>query len=160
NRLVAQEYAAYKFSEPRYNHWAVTKLIQRQQLISPTEPIGRPRVLPQVASASVADRCSATQVPTLLQELCSHSIQLFAGLNASELRELLDAASDSPGPETARPILLLGLPQAHRTEIIIADAIDQLARAATGLWPLWFGGEDFSELNDSVLSHHYLPIKL
>jgi very-short-patch-repair endonuclease len=117
-------------------------------------------VLPQVASASVADRCSATQVPTLLQELFPHSIQLFAGVNVSELRELLDAASDSPGPETARPILLLGLPQAHRTETIIADAIDQLARAATDLWPFWFGGEDFSELNDSVLSHHYLPIKL
>jgi hypothetical protein len=88
-------------------------------------------VLPQVASAYVADRCSAAQVPTLLQELSSHSIQLFAGVNVSELRELLSAASDSPGPETARPILLLGLPQAHRTETIIASAIDQLARAAT-----------------------------
>src|SRR5262249_42502624 len=30
----------------------------------------------------------------------------------------------------------------------------------SGLWPIWFGGEDFSELNDSALSHQYLPIKL
>jgi hypothetical protein len=76
------------------------------------------------------------------------------------LQELLDAAPDSLGPEASRPILLLGLPQAHRTEIIIASAIDQLARVASGLWPIWFGGEDFSELNDSTLSHQYLPIKL
>lgn len=117
-------------------------------------------MLPQVASASVSDRCSAAQVPTFLQELSSHSIQLFAGVNASEIRELLNAASDSQGPETARPILLLALRQAHCIETIIADAIDLLAGAATSLWPLWFGGEDFSELNDSALSHQYLPIKL
>ena len=114
-------------------------------------------MLPKVASACVIDRCSTTQIPTLLQELSSHSIQLFAGVNASVL---LDTTSDSPGPETARPILLLGLTQAHRTEDVIFAAIDQLAGAAASLWPLWFGGEDFSELNDSVLSHHYLPIKL
>jgi hypothetical protein len=108
----------------------------------------------------MADRCAAAQVPTLLQGLSSHSIQLFAGVNASEIRELLNAASDSQGPETARPILLLGLPQAHSTETIIASAIDQVAGAVTDVWPLWFGGEDFSGLNDSALSHHYLPIKL
>jgi very-short-patch-repair endonuclease len=55
---------------------------------------------------------------------------------------------------------LLGLPRAHRTEPIIAAAIDQLAGAAARLWPIWFGGEDFSELNDNTLSHHYLTIKL
>jgi hypothetical protein len=55
---------------------------------------------------------------------------------------------------------LLALRQAHCIETIIADAIDLLAGAATSLWPLWFGGEDFSELNDSALSHQYLPIKL
>jgi very-short-patch-repair endonuclease len=116
-------------------------------------------VLPKVALASVADRCSAAQVPTLLQELSSHSIRLFAGVDASMLRELLEAASDSLGPE-ARPILLLGLPRAHRTEPIIDAAIDQLAEAATHLWPIWFGGEDFSELGNSALSHQYLTIKL
>jgi hypothetical protein len=95
-------------------------------------------VLPKVALASVADHCSAAQVPALLQELSSHSIRLFAGVNASMLRE---PAPDSPGPEVARPLLLLGLPRAQRTEVIIAGAIDQLAAAAARLWPIWFGGE-------------------
>jgi hypothetical protein len=57
-------------------------------------------------------------------------------------------------------MLFLTLPKVHRAETIIGVVIDQLARAASGLWPFWFGGEDFSELNDSALSHQYLPIKL
>jgi very-short-patch-repair endonuclease len=96
----------------------------------------------------------------LLQELPSHSIQVFAGVNASVLSELLDAASDAPDSQAARPVLFLGLPKAHHTDTIIAYVIDQLAGAVAGLWPLWFGGEDLSELNDSALSHQYLPIKL
>jgi very-short-patch-repair endonuclease len=117
-------------------------------------------VLSKFALAPVADRCSPAQIPALLQELCSHSIRLFGGLNPSILRELLDAASDPLGPDASRPILLLGLPQSHRTEIIIASAINRIAAVAGGLWPIWFGGENFSELNDSTLSHQYLPIKL
>lgn len=115
---------------------------------------------PKVASAAAVHRCSAAQIPTLLQELSPHSIQLFAGVSLLALRELLDAGSDFKSREAVRPILLLRLPQAHRTETIIAAAIDQLAEAANSLWPLWFGGEDFSEVNDTALSHRYLPIKL
>ena len=83
-------------------------------VISPTLGV---RALPKVASVSVVDQCSAAELPTLLQELSPHSIQLFAGVNTSAIRELLDAVSDSPGLEAARPILLLGLPQAHRSVI-------------------------------------------
>jgi len=73
-------------------------------VISPTLGV---RALPKVASVSVVDQCSAAELPTLLQELSPHSIQLFAGVNTSAIRELLDAVSDSPGLEAARPILLL-----------------------------------------------------
>jgi very-short-patch-repair endonuclease len=117
-------------------------------------------VLPKAALASAADLYSAAQVPTLLQELFPHSIRLFGGMTASILRELLDAAPDYLGTDRTRPILLLGLPRTHCTEVIISGAIDQLATAAANLWPIWFGGEDFSELDDSALSYQYLTIKL
>ncbi len=131
----------------------------RRSFIRLSHP-GLPPVPSKVASVSAADRCMAVQIPTLLQKLRCHSIQLFAGVSASLLGDLLDAASDILGPEVTRPLLFLRLPEDHRTEAIIADIIDQLAEAAAGLWPFWFGGEDFSELNDSALSHEYLPIKL
>ena len=115
---------------------------------------------PKVAVASVVNRCTASELPTLVQSLSPHSIQLFADVSAPTLRNLLDAASDVNDSRATRPILFLSLPKAHRAESIIGEVIDQLARAASGLWPLWFGGEDFSELNDSALSHQYLPIKL
>ncbi len=115
---------------------------------------------PKVVSTTLVDRCTAAQLPTLLQELPSHSIQVLVGVNASVLREQLNAASVGPGPEAARPVLFLELPEAHCADTIVAFAIDQLAAAAAGLWPLWFGGEDLSELNNSALSHQYLPIKL
>jgi hypothetical protein len=111
----------------------------------------------KVAPASAADRCEARQLPAFVQGLSSHTIQLFAGVDALAVRELIDAA---PGSALTRPVLFLSLSKASTTEAIIAGVIDQLAAAATALWPLWFGGEDFSELNDGALSHRYLPIKL
>jgi very-short-patch-repair endonuclease len=117
-------------------------------------------VPPKVAVASVVDRCTASELPTLVQGLSPHSIQLFAGVSAPTLRDLLDAAPEVNDSRATRPILFLSLPNMHRAETIIGVVIDQLAGAASGLWPLWFGGEDFSELNDSALSHQYLPIKL
>jgi very-short-patch-repair endonuclease len=82
-------------------------------------------------------------------------------VDALALRELIGAASDATSDSAlARPVLFLSLPEDSRTETIIAGVIDQLAAAATSLWPLWFGGEDFSQLNDDALSHRYLPIKL
>lgn len=115
---------------------------------------------PKVAVASVVNRCTASELPTLLQGLLPHSIQLFAGVSAPTLRNLLEAASDANDSQATRTILFLNLPKVHRAETIIGVVIDQLAEAANNLWPLWFGGEDFSELNDSALSDQYLPIKL
>jgi very-short-patch-repair endonuclease len=54
----------------------------------------------------------------------------------------------------------LDLQVLDRSEAVLDRAIGQLAEVAAGLWPHWFGGEDFSELNDDALSHKYLPIKL
>jgi very-short-patch-repair endonuclease len=114
----------------------------------------------ELISASVVNRCAARQLPALLRELPSHCIQIFVGVTASLLRDLLYAASDSPHPETARPVLFLDLQEGLGAETIVANIIDQLAGVAGGLWPLWFGGEDFSQLNDSALAHQYLPIRL
>jgi very-short-patch-repair endonuclease len=56
--------------------------------------------------------------------------------------------------------VFLDLHALDRTEAVIDRAIGQLAGVAADLWPLWFGAEDFCELNDDALSHMYLPIKL
>jgi very-short-patch-repair endonuclease len=117
-------------------------------------------VPPNIAAASMVDRCTVSELLTVVRALLPHSIQLFAGMSAPALRGLLEAAPEATEPKAARPVLFLGLPEAYRTDTIIAAAIDQLAGAAAGLWPLWFGGEDFSELNDSALSHQYLLTKL
>lgn len=117
-------------------------------------------MLPQFVAASAVRRCTPSELPALVQKLLPHSIRLFAGVSASGLHNLLNAAPDTSSPQTDRAILFIDLPRVQSTETIIAAAIDQLATAAADLWPLWFGSMDFLELNDNPLSHRYLRIKL
>ena len=62
---------------------------------------------PMVAVASVVDRCTASELPTLVQGLSPHFIQLFAGVSAPTLRDLLDAAPEVNDSGATRPILFL-----------------------------------------------------
>jgi very-short-patch-repair endonuclease len=101
--------------------------------------------------------CTRLEFLAQVRELRPHSIQLFAGVDASSLMELTAA---SPEILDTRPVVLLDLCGLAQPEMVIDRAIDQLASVAAGLWPLWWGGEDFSELHDDALSLVYLSVRL
>jgi len=115
---------------------------------------------PGINTAAMVEPCSELEVVKLLRALPAHSIQLFTGIEATRFRDLLSGGSVFDGTTSTRPILLMDLQVPDRSEAVLDRAIGQLAEVAAGLWPHWFGGEDFSELNDDALSHKYLPIKL
>src|SRR5439155_16828335 len=100
------------------------------------------------------------EVLKLIRALPAHSIQLFTGIEATRFRDLVNMGADFDDAMSARPILFMDLQVLDRSEAVLDRAIGQLAEVAAGLWPHWFGGEDFFELNDDALSHKYLPIKL
>ena len=114
----------------------------------------------QVDPAFVTETCIAFELPKLLQRLDSHSVQLLVGIDLPTLRDLIGAEPTSAAVTPARPIVFLSLPQIASTEMLISTAIEQIATVASDLWPLWFGGEDFSEVKDDPLSQMYLPVKL
>ncbi len=84
----------------------------------------------KIASRPVLGSCTALEVPKLLQELRAQSIQLFADLDASTLRELMGAVADVSVPEARRPVLFLNFPEVYRAERIIADVIEQAAQGS------------------------------
>src|SRR5262249_38447748 len=73
-----------------------------------TRPIiaGPPHVRsPKLASISAVDPCTVNEIPRLLQELRSNSIQLFTGINDSMLRDVMTAAADDCDSGVSRPVL-------------------------------------------------------
>jgi very-short-patch-repair endonuclease len=115
---------------------------------------------PKVDFASGIETCTASELPTLLQSLHSHSMQLFAGVDAPTLRAILGAEPDPADRPLARPIVFLSLSKLVSAEMLVSTAIDQIAGVASELWPFWYGGEDFSESGDNALSQMYLHTKL
>src|SRR5262245_13802281 len=106
------------------------------------------------------ESCTTSELPTLLQGCSPHCIKLIAGIDARTLRDLFKTNFDVSDQLPVRPIVFLDLQGLYRTETMIDRAIGQLAGMAADLWPLWFGADDFCELNDDALGHMYLPIKL
>jgi hypothetical protein len=92
------------------------------------------------------------RLPMLVQWLAPHSIQLFTGVSAPTLRNLLGAAPEVNNPPAAclSYFLVFRICIAQRQSLAQLLISRQAQRVASGQFG-W--GEDFSELNDSALSH-------
>jgi very-short-patch-repair endonuclease len=115
---------------------------------------------PQPGSATTFGRCTARELSAYVRGCTVHSIQMLAGVDTDTLRDQLAAEADVGDETSARPVVFMNISGTRRTEAMIDRAITHLASVAGDLWPLWFGGEDFSQLGDDALSHMYLPIRL
>src|ERR1700683_5186937 len=101
---------------------------------------------PAVGSAATFERCTARGLSAHVRGCIVHSIQMIAGVDADTMRENLATEADVGDVISARPVVFMNISGTRRTEAMIDRAITQLASVAADLWPLWFGGEDFSQL--------------
>jgi very-short-patch-repair endonuclease len=76
------------------------------------------------------------------------TVVALAGIDGESLRSIIDATEPEGIP---RPALFIPLISAPTTEILVDRIIDLLAETAFRLWPVWFGGSDFSRCRNDTL---------